>query len=584
MAAVDLDRRVLQAAPWCWPPPGSRSRELLVERLGAVAPLRAGRVPGVTVRGQTVTLWAIDGRASADAPTPGVGPVTVGPDAQASWRSAIVALSRAVPVAWQRIHHASRELPVATFLRSHLESPGWDGRERMLDGPALGLTYVLLLASLALEEPLPPDVAAAAALDEDGALLAVDGLDRLLGGLVAMAPSLRRVIVAASQRDAALAASAGRVEILGAASAAEALSYAYGERLAPRIVEQTADPGACAELVEALLHQALDRPGDTARWSTVEQAAALGLAAWPLDPAHAELLALVRGIAERHASGTGELRLPGGDGAEAWFDAQPTPRRLALLTYLVQHSAGTGTPDARQVEALGARALPRRIRDALPPHLALMGALGRLRAITGRPGEALDLQRVVARGIATAFPPGDVSEPLGEWFRLSGILGDRASFAAAQELSDQLAVQGRLAAADLDRLAVARAAAALRLDTATPDVTTLLHALARAPHLPSRTRCAAARWLVAARRRFEGAAAAAAALAELEARAGAAEPDAADVRLAAALAALDAALAAGDVERARAIVESLRTLDPGPLGHLLDESPDPGRVARLYPL
>ena len=179
------------------------------------------RATAVTVRGRTVTLWQF---ACTPAPAaPAVDAIPLGPDAQASWRAAALALPRSVPVLWRSVHHASRDLPRATLLASHLAAPGFEERDRVLDGPSFGLTFFLLLTSVVLDVPLPDEVVASAEIDERGRIGPVDAIAEKIAGIMAIAPSVRRVLVAADQRDGATGPSRGHLDIVGVADAAEAL-------------------------------------------------------------------------------------------------------------------------------------------------------------------------------------------------------------------------------------------------------------------------------------------------------------------------------------------------------------------------
>jgi hypothetical protein len=283
---MDLDRRVLLTAPWCWPPPQSRGRDLLVDALGPAPTLEPGRAPAVTVRGESTTLWCLDTGANSSAPfrdAPGFSRVPLGPAAQASWRAACLALPRSLPVLWRRVCDARYDLPVGTFLRSHREVAGLDERERVLEGSAFGVTFFLQLASRVLDVPLPGDVLAAAGIDEHGRALPIDAIATRVTGLAAMAPSIRRVVVCASQAtEAKTAAAAAGVEIVPVTSAGDALAVLLEASLADRIVAAGTDADHRAELVEAFFRLALVGRGPAADWAPIERGATMALREWPL--------------------------------------------------------------------------------------------------------------------------------------------------------------------------------------------------------------------------------------------------------------------------------------------------------------
>ena len=82
----------------------------------------------------------------------------------------------------------------------------------MLDGPSFGLTFFLLLTSTVLDVPLPDEVVASAEIDDRGRIGPVDAIAEKIAGIIAIAPSVRRVLVAADQRDEALQAVRGRLD------------------------------------------------------------------------------------------------------------------------------------------------------------------------------------------------------------------------------------------------------------------------------------------------------------------------------------------------------------------------------------
>ena len=577
---MDLDRRVLLTAPWCWPPPQSRGRDLLVDALGPAPALEPGRAPEVSVRGESATLWCLDAGATSAAPfrdAPGFSRAPLGPVARASWRAACLALPRTLPVLWRRVYDYSRELPSGTFLRSHREVPNLDDRERVLEGATFGLTFFLLLASRVINQALPGDVLAAAGIDEQGRTLPVEGLGSRLSGLTAMAPSIRRVLVCASQAaEAQATASAAGVEIIPVTSGADALAAVFESALSDHLVAAGTDADHRGELVEAFFRQALMGRGTARDWSPIERGATMALREWPLDDDQAYRLQFAAAVAARHDRGGGELPLPDEmRSPHAWLQRQPAPLRFTLLTHLVRQSAESGTPSWPKTEALALRALPTRFEDALRPHLTLMAALARLWAITGREVTALVLDRRLARAFAEAFAEAEVAGPLAEIFRLAGVLHDRGAFEDADDLREQVLTAGGFGLLGAPHVELARARALVMLGRLEDSVLDTLSALAGDTNASEHVRGSASRWFVRALRARRHDDTAAERLARFEQEAG-------DERYVV-LAHLDAAIAAGDAERAASFVARLGKLDPGPVGHLLAVSTDPAYIATRYP-
>jgi hypothetical protein len=106
-----------------------------------------------------------------------------------------------------------------------------------------------------------------------------------------------------------------------------------------------------------------------------------------------------------------------------------------------------------------------------------------------------------------------------------------------------------------------------------------LDGLSHDPAVPAHVRWSAARWLVCALRSLHR---------EADSRQAQKRLDVASHehpagRRYALLAQLDAAIAEGHADVADRVLAMLETSDPGPLVHLLSDSRDPARAARLYP-
>jgi hypothetical protein len=527
----------------------------------------------VTVRGRTVALWRID-PSSSPAPHPNE-PISFGPDAQASWRAAGLALPRSVPVLWRSVHHAARDLPRATFLDSHQSAPGFEERDRVLDGPSFGLTFFLLLTSVVLDVPLPDDFVASAQVDERGRIGPVEAIAEKIGGIVARAPTIRRILVAADQQDEAIVAARGALDVIGVADAADALRHIFADRLSRSLADAGTDPNRRAELVAAFFRLALVGRGASVDWSPIERGAALALGEWPLDDDQRYRLQFACAVAARHERNAGVLSIP----SAAWLDAQPVTLRLALLTHLVQQSADAGVPSAVDTEALALQALPHRVEDRLLPHLKLAGALARLWAVTGREREALDTQRTLAHAFADAYVDYESSYPLAEWYRLSGILLDSEAFEAARDFHARVLTAGGFGfhGGPYVDLSLARAQVMLgRIGAATVGC---LEALSHDRSVPAHVRWSATRWLVRALRSQDDRAASDSVLRELSR---ASSADGLPQRYFA-LASVDRSILESSRAEAATLVQRLRECDPGTVDHLLRVSADPAFVASRYP-
>jgi hypothetical protein len=547
----------LAMGPWCWSMHAVGAPEMAV-----------GVAPAVTLRGGTVSLWALT---SGKVP-PALHVAAIGVEAGASWDAAVLALPRSLPVLWRDLRELARQPPAPVHLASHLVEAGIERRERVVDGRSFGLAYLLQLASRVLSLPLPPDVIASVAIDELGRTARVDGLFEKLDGIASLAPRISRVLVAASQHDD-VRSSGGRLQLLPVRTAAQALEIVFGDALGARLAEAGSDDPRRRELVDAFFRLALVGRGAAVDWSPVERGARIALQTWPPAFDDRYRLQFAAGVAARHERNAGEIAVPG----PAWLDAQPAPIRVGVLTHLVQQCADTGTPAVDQIEAYATSQVPKDLGSAFVPQLQLAGALARLWAVTGRAGDALDMQQRVARAFVAAFEDTQVSFQLSEWFRLAGALGDAEAFARGEAFLAKLEATGGLTPSGAPYVNLAQARARVELgqsDAATRD---RLDTLSRDLRVPAHVRWSACRWAARAWRQVGEAALAGERLVAMELERAKA-PHAARYLL---LAEFDAAQDARGT--AVAFLDRLAALDPGPLTHLRAAHESDADIVRFYP-
>ncbi len=449
--------------------------------------------------------------------------------------------------------------------------------EPIVDGPSIGLAFFILLASRVLDVRVPSDVVATASLDAFGAVGPVDGLETKIDTVLAVAPRVRRLVVAAAQADEARSIACGRLEVLGVRSASEAAELLLSD-LAGRLVQVGAT--GRGQLVRSFFRLVLGGQRELLDWSPVAKAARIALEEWrDLPEKDRYTLEFAAAVAARHQGNQGALRLP----PESWLSSLSTPVRITVLAHLVQHSADTGELPAKQTLALARRDLPRDAKHAFVPQLRLQGAVARLESFCGNPVRALERQRQLAECHLQNLGYEDVSLPLCEWFRLAGALADAPALGAAEALYEEAQAFGVFTAADLGYLALARARASVQAGEPKAEVLGELRRLAEDPTVADHVRRSAARWAVACARALGDDGGVAAAQAVL---ASACPEGDRDARPYACLASLDAALAAGDAEAAAAAVGLLRECQPGLLAHLTDEQEPgdvPAHVARFFP-
>jgi hypothetical protein len=584
--ATQAVARALRLGPWCWPAGAAgmaRARRFVPE--GPPRP-RAGRTLLVTADPGFADLWALEvgvGEAPADAEA-----LRFGSEARASWDVAVVTLPRALPVLWSsvgRYHEAwlrARHLALRPTSRAAAPAPSRAARERLLDGPSFGLSFLLALASQVLEEPLPGDLAASGALLPSGRVQEVGGLEGKLEILAREAPGIRRVLVPSSQESAARAAAAAvgaSFAVLGVATAAGAIEATLGPVLVSRLVAAGSDRDKRLELADAFFRLVLLGRREMVDWSPVARAAALALDAWDdLSADDRRRLEFAGAVARRHDENQGELPVL----ESRWLDGLAAPLRVAIVANYVQQSADAGAPVPAVVVREAHRHLVRG-REAFQPHLGLLGALGRLLAVSGDPERALEYQMEAAQGFLERMEPESVSFPLAEWYRLAGALGDRPAFDAAESARRTVEAQGGFGPGQpYVLLARAKALVALRLHAEAAEET--LERIGTDEHVASHVRWSAVRWHV--RLREERGQAAGEILGRLDAAGARGAVEARRARPFRLLVELDRAARRQDRAGGDAALAEFGRLEPGVAGHLGRAAP-PGQeletIIRFYP-
>lgn len=492
----------LRASPWGWPSPEHSALYSLAQEVSGLerppAPM-PGQTLLLTVSAQEerASLWVtqcVEG-ASAQGYTPLVGA------ALQAWKDAAGAVSRAIPLLWQPFMVLARHPPSVTFLNGVALRPVLMPREASLDGASTGLSLALSLASRLFDVPLPADLAASAALSLDGRTGAVAGLEGKLTALLTLAPSIRRLLVARGQAETcrrllaphlsgrALAQGLeGGLQVVEVGSLGEALERIWGTQLHELFMRAGASTRERAELIKGLFTLALSDKGVSPQWEPIRAAAALAKREWPLSEGQHEQLAFVEGVALRHCGQRGQVPLPG-----LWLERLPQPHRLTCLAHVLQQAADVGNPPTEQAVQLAEAHLVRGL-DAFEPHLKLLGALGRLHAVTGQPAQALVFQREAAQQWLERHCVAEVSYPLSEWYRLAGALEDEAAFGEAESLLARLVVRSGQPGLGSVYLKLSRAVARVRLALQADDAAVTLWEILCDRHLDVDVRATAGRW------------------------------------------------------------------------------------------
>ena len=484
--------RSLKCGPWIWPAQGTEARaeaEQLVS--GGVPEAAVGAVALVTARqeGSEANLWGYGLPKSGQAKS-------LGAVAKHSRLQARAALPRALPLLWRSIIAAEAEqrddvvrLATRQFDAGHLAPI------TLVDGASLGLAMALSLASRVLGQALPADLIASATINAQGQIGPVGHLQEKLACVADEAPGISRFLLAKAQLAEAQQLNQQmnrRLKIVPIADLAAALAYVFGP-VEELLIKQGHDDASRNELIEHMFLLALGDRQASVSWRPIASAAELALQTWPdLNAAQTFKLQSCQGIAQRHDGNRGGLDLP----SAAQLSAIPQPLRTDFVAHLVQQATETRSPNPDDAAKLAEAQLCRG-NEAFAAHLRLLGALGRMRAMQGKPQQALTLQREAAlawleRGMAT-----DASYPLTEWMRLAGALHDPQAFAEAEDfhlrLKLRMAVESDAFVSNYVKLAWCRGL--VQLGKAERSLGALRD-LANNEQIEAHLRWSAARWLI----------------------------------------------------------------------------------------
>jgi hypothetical protein len=559
-------RASLEAGPWCWPDSLAKTAySLAAAATGLDSPPqpKIGVLPGITVEDSCAYLWLIDGQPDTSV----VGDADLGDSCRRAWDAAALALPRSVPLLWTSISAAHATTPRIRLVAARMAGSGVTPACRLVRGPSFGLSFLLVLASRVFRVSLPGDVIASAAITEDGALEGVEGLQLKIETIVSLMPRVRRLLVAAGQLEEARQWAVERLEVIGVASASQALEKVFKEGLADLLLLEGEDPDRRNEVADWFFRFSLVGRGELVDWSPVAAAARMALDNWsPLTEDQTFKLRFARGVAERHEWNGGTLPVP----SVEWLLARPATLRAQIVAHLIQQVADAGQPSWSEVEPLVNLVRQPTLKDAHQMQLRVEGALARLWSIMGRPNDALRRHEELAQLYFDNLLYGEVSFPLSEWFRLSGVVGDKESFDRADEMRDAVAAVGGFGLHGSVYVELARCKALSCLAPLAEDgVLATLNNVAHDLRAPQHVRWSAVRWLM----RQD------ATVLDEQTRAGlrsalekaAALPDAQrnhSAAVNAALVKLDTATQAHLPAQAEAAVTELTRLDPGVIQHL----------------
>lgn len=435
-------RHALQS-PWCWPV--ETDRQALHRALEVVpeqpTALTVGEVPLLTISERCAGLWRFspwsiqDNQNALEAGTPFAQRATQ------SWNNAACALARAIPVMWGSLQ-ACLKVPLSAHSVVQMPLAGNAALpESVLDGDSFGLSFVLALASQLLQTPVPKNVAATAATTAQGSLAPIGGLEPKITLLLQRAPQIKQLLVAAEQRSQAQRFAGEDLDVVGVRNAGEALKAVFGENLADLLVSRGQDADSQQQLADSFFRLVTRGRSEAVDWNPVRRGASSALQSW--DREHQltvdtrEKLRFAEAVASRHEGFRASRWQPD----PVWLFEQPAPLRLQLAGNLVQQSADTGFPPPSEVLELADSFDVERTTDAFVEHVRLWGAVARLHAATGQAARALAGQKRASQALFARLREEELSYPLAEWFRLSGVLNDRESFVEAEHMLHSVMLQ-----------------------------------------------------------------------------------------------------------------------------------------------
>jgi tetratricopeptide (TPR) repeat protein len=309
---------------------------------------------------------------------------------------------------------------------------------RVLDGPSFGLAMCLAHASRLLALPVPSNVVACAEVLADGSVEPVGGLDQKVRMVARNALGVTRLLVERGQAGEAetLVASTGRqsLRVVGVRRVSDALQEVFpSSDLQAAMCERWANPAHARASADVFYRLALESAPLLLSWKVVENSARLLEQRLAGDETPEGELARKRAglawrIAGRHEGVAHSIRWP----ADEDLALMPRTIRFGVIAHVLQSAADL---DDRIAEESIARVRPLvgPMDERCSGQARLIGALGRALAACGQYEEARHwLEEAIATWIAL-FEEDQMSYPLSEWLRVTGVVGNAAAIPRAKQ-------------------------------------------------------------------------------------------------------------------------------------------------------
>lgn len=428
-----LAERVARESPWMWPGQVMHARATdAFHRLGfgpEPPPPAAGEVLLVGVKGAQGILMRtcahdtqVEAQVAANAALLDV------------WKQAQYAAISSLDV-FLKPPHSLPPLRVASLTPDHGASS--------LDGASYGLAFALSHASLALDLPLPPDIAALSCVSTSGSLTHVDGLPIKIASILSNAIHVKCLLVCNENEEEArvlVKDAMPPVEVLACATLANAISLAWPNRKED-VREKLKVSTHATDLIDELYEQALEPSDRYPSWEVVSSTLDI-LGDDDLDECSRLRSRFARHVAFRHEGKNDGLEALVHD-ADSFLSLERRPAYvLRLQASLIQTAMDCGSPCPPSLVS-AAQALWERIQsqDELlrRGELKVLGAWSRVILRDGNPLMASQIsEALLDNWWAYRHRNGEeASHALCTLYHCSGLLRDKSLFERATVLQEK---------------------------------------------------------------------------------------------------------------------------------------------------
>ncbi len=403
----------LQEGPWGWPVSDANLTTAVRDLLsGGPPPERNGATLLLGHHRDATQLWSLhfDGARGSRLHT-----AVISPETREVWNQSVAIAFRNLPVQWRAISPNTLGYPTAVNIAANIHATTLPEVNSLTDG-SFGLSFVLALASMVLDVPIPSHIVATASINiADDCLGSVAHLRHKVDAVRKYTPRVSEILV--SPEMAAEDQGQTNPRVVGVSTVSDAIAHVFGSKPEELLRHAGRAPAERNRILGEFRHVEDAVRGD---WKAIARAGALMLSEWPeLGPADREMIASITGTAQRHCN-NGGYRLRPAVTREQLLAITPDDRRMNDIAQRIQDATDGDECNPPDIIAVAREAIPAD-EHCMHHHFVVMGALGRYHAIAGRPTDAIRLLETATRGFLN-HPRStvDASRPLAEWIRLGG--------------------------------------------------------------------------------------------------------------------------------------------------------------------